>query len=122
MAGRSLNMHAANLLGGCEGEDISGCLAMHGGHACLMTAFAEAVAVAWAASTPMRGSEPEATDTGSNGSAGLRRVQQQEPSVQAALTFALLLCMATLGAEAVDHSGQLLSSILLVCIFCLQGH
>ena len=110
-------MHSANMLSAGEGDDVRGCVAMHEEHACFVRQFAEAVAVAWAASTPARGCEPVATDTAGNATKGKQRVRrsgQEAPCVQAALTFALLLCMATLGGEAVDRNPQLMSSVLLV--------
>lgn len=123
LSGKPLGMHAADLLSGANSNDASAYSDMHGGHACLMMPFTEAVAVAWAASTPSRGCEPSvATDENGDSSPGSQRAQraqqarQEAPHVQAALTFVLLLCMAALGGEAVDSNSQLLSNILLVCV------
>jgi hypothetical protein len=90
-------------------------------HVGLLTAFAEGVAAAWAASVAPRGSEPAAGKTveGAEGNSSraqhAQQARQQAPHVQALLTFMLMLCMAQLGAKEVDRNSKLLSNILLVC-------
>lgn len=119
MSGRSLDMHSDDLLVGVEADNtVASSSYMHGGHACLLLPFAQAVAAAWAASTLARGTEPMVTDGNDPDTAQrakrAQQARQQAPHVQAALTFVLMLCMAALGREVVDRDSQLLSSILLV--------
>jgi uncharacterized MAPEG superfamily protein len=121
--GTAFNLNADDLGSSSEHDTEPGCMQMdmHDSNACLMVPFAEAVAVAWAASTTARRSEPQAAHAEENGaSRRVRRAQhaqQQAPHVQAALTFVLLLCMAALGAEEVDRNAHLLSNILLVSFY-----
>lgn len=118
LSGQALDLKSNTLLFSA-GRDILPMHAnMHEQHARMLTQFACAVAAAWAASSPSRGSEPVAAESDDEARAQraqwAQQAKERAPHVQAAQTFVLLICMAALGGRAVDMHAELLSSILLV--------